>query len=434
MAVIVLFAANAYYDEAIDGPEILFSIILFSMLYPGSMALHDKARSYLREILMQWLPTVGILFLLGYGTHYLHLFDDDALKAWALGVPIVWLASHLLLPQVWPGLYAMEGVRRAVIIGANDIGCRLAEQFCLNHYLGVQFLGFFDDRSLERLGEIRHGRLLGRLGGVAEYIQQSKADAIFIALPMASQPRILKLLDDLKDSTGSIYFVPDIFVTDLIQARVDEIGGMPVVAVCETPFYGINGLVKRASDVVVAGSILTLIAPLMLAISVAVKLSSPGPVLFKQRRYGLDGQEIIVYKFRSMTVCEDGPVIEQAKKEDKRVTRIGAVLRRTSLDELPQFINVLQGRMSVVGPRPHAVAHNELYRKLVKGYMVRHKVKPGITGLAQVSGCRGETDTVEKMQKRIEYDLEYLRRWSLHLDLEIILRTILLVIRDRQAY
>jgi putative colanic acid biosynthesis UDP-glucose lipid carrier transferase len=434
LAVLALVVANAYYGEAFDGPEILLSIILFSMLYPGSFVLHENVRGLLREIVLLWLPMVGILFLLGYGTHYLHLFDANALNAWALGVPVLWFASHLALPRVWPGLFAMEGVRSAVIIGANDIGCRLAGQFSRKRHLGVEFLGFFDDRGLERLGEIRHGRLLGRLENVAEYTRQNRADAIFIALPMASQPRILKLLDDLKDSTASIYFVPDIFVADLIQARVDEIGGMPVVAVCETPFYGINGLIKRISDIVLAALILVLIAPVMLAVAVAVKLSSPGPVLFKQRRYGLDGEEIIVYKFRSMTVCEDGAVIEQAKKEDKRVTPIGAVLRRTSLDELPQFINVLQGRMSVVGPRPHAVAHNEIYRKLVKGYMVRHKVKPGITGLAQVSGCRGETETVDKMRKRIEYDLEYLRHWSLRLDLEIILRTVKVLFRDRQAY
>src|SRR5688572_6438044 len=215
---------------------------------------------------------------------------------------------------------------------------------------------------------------------------------------------------------------------------MDTIGGLPVLAVCETPFYGVNGIVKRASDVLLATLILILIAPVMAAIALGVKLSSPGPVLFRQRRYGLDGQEIIVYKFRSMTVSEDGPVVRQATRNDARVTPFGAFIRRTSLDELPQFINVLQGRMSIVGPRPHAVAHNEEYRNLIKAYMVRHKVKPGITGWAQVNGHRGETDTIEKMQARVEYDLEYLRNWSLGLDLQIIVRTIRLVFFDRNAY
>jgi putative colanic acid biosynthesis UDP-glucose lipid carrier transferase len=177
-----------------------------------------------------------------------------------------------------------------------------------------------------------------------------------------------------------------------------------------------------------------MLLPVMLAIAIAIKLTSPGPAIFKQRRYGLDGEEIIVYKFRSMTVAEDGAKVTQATRDDKRVTRIGAFLRRSSLDELPQFFNVLQGRMSIVGPRPHAVAHNELYRKQIKGYMLRHKVRPGITGWAQVNGFRGETETLDKMEARISYDLDYLRRWSLALDLWIIMRTIKVALKRDNAY
>jgi putative colanic acid biosysnthesis UDP-glucose lipid carrier transferase len=177
-----------------------------------------------------------------------------------------------------------------------------------------------------------------------------------------------------------------------------------------------------------------MISPILLAVAVGVKLSSKGPILFKQRRYGLSAEEISVYKFRSMTVTENGDSVKQATKNDSRITPFGSFIRRTSLDELPQFVNVLQGRMSIVGPRPHAVAHNEIYRKVIKGYMIRHKVKPGITGWAQVNGLRGETDTVDKMEARIEYDLDYLRKWSLSLDLKIIARTILLVFKDRNAY
>ncbi|RZI79975.1 MAG: undecaprenyl-phosphate glucose phosphotransferase, partial [Rubrivivax sp.] len=171
-----------------------------------------------------------------------------------------------------------------------------------------------------------------------------------------------------------------------------------------------------------------------LGLAIGVKLSSPGPAIFKQRRNGLDGEEIIVYKFRSMRVMDNGGVVKQATRGDSRITPFGAFIRRTSLDELPQFINVLQGRMSIVGPRPHAVAHNEEYRRLIKAYMVRHKVKPGITGWAQVNGCRGETETIEKMQTRVEFDLEYLRNWSLGLDLQIIVRTVRLMVFDRNAY
>jgi putative colanic acid biosynthesis UDP-glucose lipid carrier transferase len=210
--------------------------------------------------------------------------------------------------------------------------------------------------------------------------------------------------------------------------------GIPVVGICETPFTGTNDLIKRISDLVLASLILVLISPLLVAVAIGVRLSSPGPVVFRQNRNGLAGEEIVVYKFRSMRVQDNGPVVRQATRNDPRITRFGAFIRRTSLDELPQFFNVLQGSMSIVGPRPHAVAHNEEYRRLIKAYMVRHKVKPGITGWAQVNGQRGETDTIEKMQARVEYDLEYLRNWSLVFDLQIIVRTIRLVFFDRKAY
>ncbi|HUX30174.1 MAG TPA: exopolysaccharide biosynthesis polyprenyl glycosylphosphotransferase, partial [Thiobacillus sp.] len=183
-----------------------------------------------------------------------------------------------------------------------------------------------------------------------------------------------------------------------------------------------------------ASLILLLIWPLLLVLAAGVKLSSPGPAIFKQRRYGLDGNEILVYKFRSMSVCEDGATVKQAVRCDPRITRFGAFIRRTSLDELPQFINVLQGHMSVVGPRPHTVAHNEQYRKLIKGYMLRHKVKPGITGLAQVNGLRGETETLDKMRARVQYDIDYMRNWSLAFDLIIIAKTLVVVWRDQNAY
>jgi putative colanic acid biosynthesis UDP-glucose lipid carrier transferase len=242
------------------------------------------------------------------------------------------------------------------------------------------------------------------------------------------------VLDDLKDTTASIYFVPDMFVTDLIQGRSGSVCGMPVIAVCETPFRGSNGAAKRASDIVISLLVLLLVSPILLAIAIAIKLGSPGPVIFKQRRYGLDGKEIMVYKFRSMTVTEDGDKsYTQVVRGDARVTRLGALLRKTSLDELPQFLNVLEGKMSVVGPRPHAIAVNEQYRKLISGYMIRHKVKPGITGWAQVNGYRGGDDLVH-MRHRIEYDLDYLRNWTLRLDLYIIFRTVKVVFNDTKAF
>jgi putative colanic acid biosynthesis UDP-glucose lipid carrier transferase len=276
--------------------------------------------------------------------------------------------------------------------------------------------------------------MLGKMADIARFVRENQIKMIFISQPISAQPRIRKLIDELQDTTASVYFLPDIYVFDLMQARFDNVGGMPVIAICETPFTGLNSMVKRTSDIILGLVIQILLAPLMVAIAVAIKLTSPGPVIFRQRRYGLYGEEIIVYKFRSMTVAEDGAKVVQATKNDQRVTPIGGFLRRSSLDELPQFINVLQGRMSIVGPRPHAVAHNEQYRKLIKGYMLRHKVKPGITGWAQVNGLRGETETLDKMEARINFDLDYLRNWSLWLDFWIVLCTVKVVLKRENAH
>ena len=425
-----LAACAWYFREPFHGPYIILALLVFSLTFPGRAPRGTSAAAIAREVLGGWILIVALLLMLGWATRTIGSFDERVLVTWVAVTPVLMFAANMLAPIVLPRVMAAEGLqRKAVIAGAGSLGRKLAERIAATPYLGVEVMGFFDDRSAERLTDIGPDKILGGVDRLAEYVKQNQVDLIYIALPMASQPRILKLLDGLCDTTASVYFAPDIFLFDLIQARMDTIGGIPVVAVCETPFYGVNGLLKRVSDIVLASIILVLIAPVLAAVAAGVKLSSPGPVLFRQRRYGLDGREIVVYKFRSMTVTEDGPVVRQATKNDARVTPFGAFIRKTSLDELPQFINVLQGRMSIVGPRPHAVAHNEMYRKLVKSYMIRHKVKPGITGWAQVNGLRGETDTVDKMKARIEYDLDYLRHWSLKFDLMIIWKTIWVVFK-----
>ncbi len=435
VAIGTLAAVVSFFGGRFDGACRILALLVFAMTFPGTLVrAAGTAGELALDIAAGWLAIVLLLLFLGWASHTLGAFDHRVILAWALATPAALFAAHRLLPVVWPRVLAAEGMHKtAVIAGANELGRKLASH--LRHpLLGMRFAGYFDDRAPGRLQNLVPRENLGSLSALADYARANPIDVIYIALPMASQPRILKLLEDLRDTTASIYFVPDIFVGDLIQARVGSIGGLPVVAVCESPFYGLNGVVKRLSDLVLALLILLLISPLMIGIAIGVKLSSPGPVLFKQRRYGLDGKRIVVYKFRSMSVAEDGDVVRQATRNDSRVTRFGAFLRRTSLDELPQFINVLQGRMSVVGPRPHAVAHNEMYRKLIRGYMIRHKVKPGVTGLAQVTGWRGETETVDKMKGRIEQDLRYLRNWSLLLDLQIILKTVVVVLQKRNAY
>jgi putative colanic acid biosynthesis UDP-glucose lipid carrier transferase len=434
-AVGTLLAGIALFGGRLDGPALILALLVFAMTFPASPERDSAGPARLaRDILADWLAVAGLLLLLGWASRTLDAFDARALIAWVLATPAVMFAGHRAVPPLLARLRAAEGLERsAVIAGANALGRRLAERIDASPLLGLRVAGYFDDRDAARLEEVDAARLLGGLDALAEYVKARHVEVIYVTMPMAS-PRILKLLEDLRDTTASIYFVPDVLLFDLIQARVDSIGGMPALAVCESPFRGLDAALKRASDLALAGAILALIAPLALGIALGVKWSSPGPVLFRQRRYGLDGREIVVYKFRTMTCMEDGGEVRQATRDDQRVTPFGAFLRRYSLDELPQFVNVLQGRMSVVGPRPHAVAHNEQYRRLIRGYMIRHKVKPGITGLAQVNGLRGETDSLDKMRARIEYDLAYLRNWSLLLDLQIVLKTVAVVLRGHNAY
>ena len=388
------------------------------------------------SLLFQWFYVISLLLLMGFASKTSDYFSRSVLFGWFLITPVLLITVHwLILYQFRRKALKNRHSNTAVIVGVNEVSHKLIQRFNQNPTLSS--VGFFDDRDQQRVAEYLEEsgqQLLGPIASAAAFVKAHKIKRIYIALPMSAQPRILSLLDDLRDTTASIFFVPDIFMFDLIQGNISTIHGIPVIAVCESPFTGTNGTLKRGCDVLLSLLILLLISPLMVVIALGVKISSPGPVLFRQKRYGLDGKEILVYKFRSMTVMENGDQVTQATRQDPRITRFGAFLRKTSLDELPQFFNVLQGRMSIVGPRPHAVSHNELYRSLIKGYMIRHKVKPGITGWAQVKGYRGETETLDKMQARINHDLDYLRNWSLFLDLIIIFKTIGVVIKDKNAY
>lgn len=435
MLVFSLWVVAFYLDGSLHPPYLILSVLVFALTFPGESHLGASAGRAALDIAINWIWISGLLLLTGFATGYIREFSEEVVVAWLWVAPAAEFGAHLCMRAAAPWLLSLQGpAQRAIIVGMNEQGTELAVRLRETPYSHIELLGFVDSRSPERLSRSASHKLLGKIDQLSEIVKQNHVQVIYLSLPMASQPRILQLLDNLKDTTASIYFVPDMFFTDLIQGHTGSVCGLPVISVCETPFRGANGFVKRASDIVLSLLILALISPLLLVLAMAVKLTSPGPIIFKQRRYGLDGEEILVYKFRSMTVTEDGDTIKQAQKDDKRITPLGAFMRRTSMDELPQFINVLQGRMSIVGPRPHAVAHNELYRKIIKGYMVRHKVRPGITGWAQVNGYRGETSTLDKMQGRIDYDLDYLRNWSLRLDIHIILKTIRLVLKDEKAH
>jgi putative colanic acid biosynthesis UDP-glucose lipid carrier transferase len=403
-------------------------------------------RELVTRLAWRWLILLFVLLAIGYATKSSSDFSRRMVLTWAVTTPGFLIGLALLLNEALKQLLAdPQSARRAIFAGYNDISVSLAQRVERTSLSALRIEGFFDDRAPGRLGARTPDNtpkesvpaepsLRGSLKDIVPYVKANGIDVIFVALPVSHIARVQALLDDLRDTTVSIYYVPMVFPLDSIQGGTSEFLGVPLIALCETPFHGTRGVSKRLTDLTLASLILIPAAPIMLLIASLVRLSSPGPAIFKQRRYGLDGRQIIVYKFRTMRVTEDGETIRQATQSDSRITPLGRLLRRTSLDELPQLLNVLQGRMSLVGPRPHAVAHNEQYRKLIKGYMLRHKVAPGMTGLAQVHGMRGETQTLEQMEARIKYDLEYLRNWSPLLDLKILFKTLLIVLRGEKAY
>ena len=372
-----------------------------------------------------WACACVILMAIGFFTKLSDGFSRVVIGAWMLGAAVAMAGWRMAFRQVLRHMRSRGlNTRRAAIVGISESGIRMHSQLQQHPELGYDFGGFFDDRNLDRIHAEYPG--IDREGTIDDLINRTREgefDVIFLALPLKAQKRIDDILQRCGDTTASVHLLPDFFTYNLIHARLSEVGNIQTLSVYDTPIFGFNDVLKRLFDILFSLCVLSVIALPMLVIAAAVKLTSPGPIIFKQYRYGLDGKKIQVWKFRSMSVMENGDKVVQARKGDARITPVGAFLRRTSLDELPQFINVLQGRMSVVGPRPHAVAHNEEYRKLIPYYMLRHKVKPGITGWAQVNGYRGETDTLDKMSGRVDYDLDYIRNWSLWMDVKIVLMT-----------
>ncbi len=440
-----LYASLAIYDVPLDREYLLACIIavtLFGIFAENNELYHGWRGSPLFDeslrVLFSWLGAFALLVsgLYLYNSHY--SYSPDVLELWLPLAPF----SIILVHSIQRGFlcYLREqgfNTKTYAIYGANPLGKRLRIGLSEMPWLGYKFIGFFDDRSEcegRRLGNEKIGNVMGGFQQLLEQSKTGELDHIYITLPLRAEKRISMLIQKLADSTASINIVPDFFTFNLIQSKWSNVQGIPVVSVLDTPFSAKESVAKRIEDLALCMIILPVIAIPMLIIAIAIKLTSPGPILFKQHRYGVKGEKIEVWKFRSMTVNENGDHIKQATPNDSRVTPLGAFLRRTSLDELPQFLNVLQGTMSVVGPRPHAIAHNEYYRKQIQGYMLRHKVKPGITGQAQVNGCRGETDTLDKMEARIHHDLEYIKQWSLWLDLKIVVLTIFKGFVSKQAY
>ncbi len=444
----IVIAVSLYAAQWLAGQDrsdttllaVTTAIIVYMLASEAAVGFQSKigktATSELLNVLASWSITVLVMAVLAFFSRYGLSFARSSVFGWillggaSLGLVRMFfrLASELLLKSGLTG-------RRCAIAGVNQLGVRLDDNARQNPDCGMQVVGFFDDRTPNRWDvELDEAKYHGKLDTLVERAKAGEIDTVFVTLPMRAEARIKWLLDKLADTTASAYIVPDFFVFELLHSRWGMVGDLPAVSVFETPLYGVDSWIKRSFDFTVATLGLLAISPVMLICAILVKATSKGPVFFRQKRYGLDGKEIWVWKFRSMTTCDNGPVVSQAKRGDSRITSVGAVLRKTSLDELPQLFNVIEGTMSLVGPRPHASAHNEHYRKLIHGYMLRHKVKPGITGLAQVEGYRGETETLDKMQKRIDFDHRYIQQWSIWLDIKIILRTFFVVFKQENAY
>ena len=419
--------------NVVTGIVVLLAALLFPRfnLYQAwrGASLFDEVRA----VTLAWALVLFLLFAFAFTTKMGIQFSRGWIAIWSM---LGWgaLVSERFLLRVGLRWLRSHGFnqRRIVVVGTKGLGEEVTQRLLASPWIGLQVEGFFNSGADAPQPGVP---ILGGLMDVTDYVAKERVDQVWIALPLKDQEKVEALLHALRHSLVDIRFVPDIFGFRLLNHSVTEVAGFPVMNLSITPMVGVNRLVKALEDRLLALLILLLISPLMLLIALGVKLTSPGPVLFKQRRMGWDGQSFRVYKFRSMVVHqEEGGRLTQASRCDVRVTPFGAFLRRTSLDELPQFFNVLLGTMSIVGPRPHAIEHNEQYKDLVDDYMLRHKVKPGITGWAQINGWRGETGTLEKMRKRVEYDLYYIENWSLWFDLRIILLTAFKGFVNKNAY
>ena len=441
LAAALLLTGNAWSHETV------IAALLGSIAYRGFAVLHrlyQPARAYRAELartLLTWgaaslVVVVGADVVLGE-------------EAFPPPVPALWFGATAALLALWRGLLrslqawyrrSARAEHRVAIVGLTHIAGRLVEALSSDGLSDPSAeLSFFDDRRHgRRQGEPDPlppvGKLCGDLGQLLREVRAGRFDEVFIALPLQASARIRAIAEALSDSTAKVSVVADFLVFDLQHAHWGHVGELSSVDLLDTPFHGVDGWLKRAEDLALGAALLAVSAVPMLVIAAAIKATSPGPVLFRQRRYGLGGKVIWVLKFRTMQVAAPDAPVRQATANDPRVTRLGAFLRRSSLDELPHFLQVLTGEMSVVGPRPHAVEHNELYRSRIQGYMQRHKVKPGITGWAQVNGWRGETDTLEKMERRIAHDLDYIDDWGVLWDLEIVARTALVVLKRTNAF
>lgn len=438
LAYIIKFDAyilSPHYAYALLMGGVMTSLVFSSLNIYASIRGENFAKhimTLLQGVVVMALLLTGLTFFTKSGPNYSRVW----FLIWvALGFSllIVCRCSLLLILRFMRSKGLNE--RRVVILGAGRLGSKIAGTIQQALWTGFRIVTFLDDAASERPALIHQIPVQQTPANLSQYLTDHAIDEVWLALPLGAEARVKSIIYELRHHTINLRFALDIFGLDLLNHSITEVAGFPVLNISSTPMAGINRFVKAIEDRVIALVILLFISPLLLFIALGVKLSSNGPVFFKQHRLGWDGRIIKIYKFRTMYLhAEKEGVLTQATMHDKRITPFGRFLRKTSLDELPQFINVLQGRMSIVGPRPHALQHNDLYKESIHTYMQRHRVKPGITGWAQVNGWRGETDTLNKMEKRVEYDLYYINNWSFGFDLKIICLTIFRGFINPNAY
>ena len=410
---------------------IVFSLSGIYTSWRGKSWLHQA-----RIISIAWLGIVVILIIMAFLTKTSTVFSRQWMVTWSLSAMGFMLIFRFSFTK-FLGIMRQKGWnhKRIIIIGVGELGQSVAKKINDAAWSGLDIVAFIDDSHRVDSDEIEGIHVHHGLDGLCQVVENKKIDEVWFALPLREELRMKEVLAILRHSTVNIRFVPGIFGFRLLNHSFSEVAGLPVIDLNASPMVGISRFIKATEDRLFALAILVLVSPLLVLVAIGVKMSSPGPVFFKQLRLGWDGKPIRIYKFRTMVIHEEkGGLFMQATKNDARVTRFGAFLRRSSLDELPQFFNVLQGKMSIVGPRPHPMPLNEQYKDLIDTYMQRHKVKPGITGWAQVNGWRGETDTLEKMKRRVEYDLYYIENWSLWMDIKIIFLTMFSGFVHRNAY
>ena len=431
---IVCLGFSSYlYDIAWNKEHFILSVIAVTIfsVSASSVRLYRSWRttsffSEIANIFICWFATVLVAVFVIYLNDWTLVIPDVVINTWFQATLFMLVGTRAAVRLILR-IFRVSGrnTRTAAILGGTEIGQQMAQNLKKASWMGIELLGIFDDRKAngERALVNEPIPVKQNMTDLIQLAESGEVDLIYVALPMRAELRIKSLIDRLMDTTATIYFVPDFSTFDLLHSSWDYLGGLPVISIVDTPFQGLNAFVKRLEDIVLASIILVVISIPMIVIAILIKLTSKGPVIYKQNRYGLYGEKFIIWKFRTLTTTDDDASFRQVKAGDLRLTPVGGVLRRWSLDEFPQFINVLQGRMSIVGPRPHPVPLNEKHRKIVYRYMLRHKVRPGITGWAQINNYRGETDTLDKMEKRTQYDLEYIHNWSLWLDLKIIFQT-----------